>query len=76
MSQNTDRQTEKGLSSRSSVITQEVVGAITLAVLALALWQAIRVWRGRHPGPLLILLSIGLVLALGWILALTAQRAS
>jgi len=49
MSQNTHRQTEKGLSSRSSVITQEVVGAITLAVLALALWQAVRVWRADLP---------------------------
>lgn len=76
MSQNTHRQTEKGLSSRSSVITQEVVGAITLAVLALVLWQAIRVWRGRHPGPLLILLSIGLFFAFGWVLALAGQNAS
>jgi uncharacterized membrane protein len=76
MSQNTHRQFEKGLSSRSSVITQEVVGAITLAVLALALWQALRVWRGRPPGPMLTLLSIGLVLALGWVLALAGQRAS
>ena len=76
MSQNTHRQFEKGLSSRSSVITQEVVGTITLAVLALTLWQAIRLWRGRPPGPMLTLLSIGLILALGWVLALAGQRAS
>src|SRR3954449_10952238 len=76
MSQNTDRQFEKGLSSRNSVITQEVVGAITLTVLALALWQALRAWRGRPPGPMLLLLSIGLVLAFGWVLALAGQRAS
>jgi len=76
MSKNADRQFEKGVSSRGSVIAQEVIGAITLTVLAIAFWQVIRVWRGSHAGPLMIFLPFGVFLALLWAFALLAQRAS
>jgi hypothetical protein len=63
MSLNADPEFEKGVSPTSTVITQEVLGAIAIAVLVLTLYCVTRAWRGNDAGPLLILFPVGLVLA-------------
>jgi hypothetical protein len=76
MSQNADPHFEKGVSPTSTVITQEVIGAVAIAVLTLTLYRVVRAWRGKDARSLLILFPAGLVLVLAWGFALLVQRAS
>ena len=66
----------KGRSSTASVVTQEVVGALALVALLGAVIACVRVARGNHMRRLVIPLSIGLVLVVGWMYAYLAERAS
>jgi len=66
----------KGRSTTASVITQEVVGAMTLVALFGAVIGCVSVARGNHVRRLLIPSSIALVLAAGWLFSYGAERAS
>jgi hypothetical protein len=66
----------KGRSTTASVITQEVVGAMTSVALFGAVIGCVSVARGNHVRRSLIPLSIALVLAAGWLLMYAAERAS
>ena len=66
----------KGRSTTASVVTQEVVGAMALVALFGAVIGCVSVARGNHMRRLLIPLSIGLVLAAGWLFSYAAERAS
>lgn len=71
-----DPQFSRGRSPTSLVFRQEILGALTLVTLGTAATRLIAVARGRHPGRLLILLPVGLVLAVVWWFALAVERAS
>ena len=66
----------KGRSPTSSVIIQEVVGAMTLVALFGVVVGCVSVARGNHLRRLLIPLSIALVLFVGWWFSYLAERAS
>jgi hypothetical protein len=65
-------QFSRGRSSTSSVLVQELAGALTLAALAVTAGGLIRGVRGWP----LILLPAGFLLAVVWWLALLVERAS
>jgi hypothetical protein len=66
----------KGRSNTASVITQKVLGAMTLVALCGAVIGCDSVARGNHLRRLLIPLSIGLVLFVGWSFSYLFERAS
>jgi hypothetical protein len=76
MARGADPNFSKGRSTTASVITQEVVGAMTLVALFGAVIGCVSVARGNHVRRLLIPLSIGVVLAVGWLFSYAAERAS
>lgn len=76
MIEGADPNFSKGRSPTASVITQEVVGGMALVALLGAVIGCVSVARGSHWRRLLIPLSIGLVLFVGWWFAYLAERAS
>ena len=66
----------KGRSTTASVVTQEVVGAMTLVALFGAFIGCVSVARGNNVRRLLIPLLVGLVLAAGWWFSYVAERAN
>ena len=63
----------KGRSTTASVVAREVVGAMALVALLGAVIGCIGVARGNHPRRLLIPLSLGLVLTVGWFFSYAAE---
>jgi uncharacterized membrane protein (DUF373 family) len=76
MVEGADPQFSKGRSTTASVLTQEVLGALTLVALLGAVIGCVRLARGSHVGRSLIPLSIALLLALFWWVSYIAERAS
>lgn len=66
----------RGRSPTGSIVVQEIVGALTLATLGLAIRELVLVAKGKHASRFVTLLPAGLVLALGWWFALLVERAS
>jgi uncharacterized membrane protein len=66
----------KGRSTTASVVTQEVLGAVTLVALFGAVIGCIRLARGGDVRRSLIPSSIGLLLAFFWVVSYSAERAS
>lgn len=66
----------KGRSPTGSVVVQEIIGALALVTLGLAIRELVLVARGKHARRLVILLPLGLVLASAWLFALLVERAS
>jgi hypothetical protein len=71
-----DPQFSKGRSSTASVVTQEVVGAVALVALFGTVIGCVSVARGNRLRRLLLPLSVGLVLAVFWLVTYAAERAS
>jgi hypothetical protein len=76
MVRGSDPNFSRGRSTTASVVTQEVVGAMTLVALFGAVIGCVSVARGNDVRRLLIPLSIGLVVAAGWLFSYIAERAS
>ena len=66
----------KGRSTTASVVTQEVLGAVTLVALFGAVIGCVRLARGGDVRLSLIPFSIGLLLAFFWFVSYIAERAS
>lgn len=71
-----NREFDRGVSSTSSVVTQEILGALTLTMLGVVAIRLPAVARGARLGPTLGLLLIAMLLAIGWLIAFAVERAS
>ena len=67
---------DRGRSPTSSVVTQEIVGLLTLIALGTSVFELIAVARGKGASHLLRLLLATVVLAVVWLLAYAFERAS
>jgi uncharacterized membrane protein len=76
MVEGADPQFSKGRSTTASVVTQEVLGAVTLVALFGAVIGCVRLARDGDVRRSLIPLSIGLLLAFFWVVSYLAERAS
>ena len=76
MVEGADPNFSKGRSTTASVVTQEVLGALTLVALLGAVIGCVRLARGGDVRRSLIPLSIGLLLAFFWVVSYFAERAS
>ena len=67
---------ERGRSSTSSVVAQEVIGLLTLLTVGASAVELVQVVRGKAATRLLLLLLVVILLAAVWWIAYAFERAS